>query len=232
MVKKEGIYSEKGDYHKNINKKWAYYPIFLSKMKFIDKFFESIPKSSKIVDAGCGEGFLVEKFRKKGYNIKGLDINYSSKYVQKGDISKIPFKNKSFDAVLCLEALQYLSTEKQKKAIFEMKRVLKDNGTLVITVPNLKHFAAYLYRLIKGKWKPTDSKTLPIGDKSANEYVKMFKEQRFKIIKRKGWLPTNFVICSLLISKFPDKLIWLYNILNKLAIPGLSYTNLLICKKK
>ena len=73
MERRRGIYSELGDYHKNIDKKWAYYPIFLSKMKFLDNFFKKIHKNHKILDAGCGEGFLVEKFRKKGYkNFSGI----------------------------------------------------------------------------------------------------------------------------------------------------------------
>jgi len=231
MKKRRGIYSELGDYHKNIDKKWAYYPIFLSKMKFLDEFFKDIPKKFNILDAGCGEGFLVEKFRSLGYkNFSGIDKNYSSKYVRKGEISRLPYNNKSFDVVLCLDSLQYLSFKNQEKAINEFRRVLKEKGTLIVTIPNLKHFAARLYRLIKGKWKPTDSKTFPIGDRAAGEYVNMLRENGFKIMERRGWFPTYFIICSLLIKKFPDKLVWLYNLINTFAIPGLSYINLIVCE--
>ena len=232
-MERKGIYSELGDYHKKINKKWAYYPVFLSKIKFLDEFFKDIPKEYRILDAGCGEGYLIEKFRKQGYkNFLGIDKNYSSKYVRKGDISKLPYKNKSFDVVLCLDSLQYMSFKNQERAIAEFKRVLKKDGTLIITIPNLKHFAARLYRLVKGKWKPTDSKTFPIGDRAAEEYVKIIKGNGFNVIKRKGWFPTYFIICSLLIKKFPDKLIWLYNFINLFAIPSFSYINLLVCKKQ
>ena len=231
MKKRRGIYSELGDYHKNIDKKWAYYPIFLSKMKFLDEFFKDIPKKFNILDAGCGEGFLVEKFRSLGYkNFSGIDKNYSSKYVRKGEISRLPYNNKSFDVVLCLDSLQYLSFKNQEKAINEFRRVLKEKGTLIVTIPNLKHFAARLYRLIKGKWKPTDSKTFPIGDRAAGEYVNMLRENGFKIMERRGWFPTYFIICSLLIKKFPDKLVWLYNLINTFTIPGLSYINLIVCE--
>ncbi len=232
MLRKEGIYSELGDYHKDIDKKWAYYPVFLSKMNFIDKFFLGIPKNYKILDAGCGEGFLVEKFRKQGYqNFYGIDKNYSSPYVRKHDISKLPYKDKSFNVVLCLETLQYLSFKNQEKAVNEIKRVLKDYGVAIITIPNQKHFAARIFHFIARKWRPTDSKTFPVGDRSAKDYISLIQNAEFKIIKRRGWFPTNFIISSLLIKKFPDKFLWLYKLINFFAIPDFSYINLLICKK-
>ncbi len=232
MLRKEGIYSRLGDYHKDIDKKWAYYPIFLSKMNFIDKFFKEIPKNYKILDAGCGEGLLVEKFRKQGYkNFYGIDKNYSSRYVKKSDVSKLSYKNKSFDIALCLETLQYLSFKSQEKALNEIKRVLKEDGTVIITIPNQKHFAARIFHFITRKWKPTDSKTFPIGDRSADDYISLLKSKGFKIIKRRGWFPTNFIVSSLLIKKFPDKFLWLYKLINFFAIPDFSYINLLICKK-
>ena len=43
-------------------------------------------KKCKILDVGCGEGVLVEKYRKEGYSIFGIDIDYSSEHVMKNDI--------------------------------------------------------------------------------------------------------------------------------------------------
>lgn len=56
------------------------------------------------------------------------------------DATKLPFKNNSFDLVLCFSTLDHISPkEKRQKAILEMKRVCKKNGHLVITVPNKLH---------------------------------------------------------------------------------------------
>lgn len=53
------------------------------------------------------------------------------------DATKLPFKNNSFDLVLCFSTLDHIpSKEKRQKAIFEMKRVCKKKGHVVITVPN------------------------------------------------------------------------------------------------
>ena len=71
-IERAGEYSVKGDYHKNVDKNWRYYPVYFFKMEYIDYFLKSIPKTAKILDLGCGEGFLVEKYRTAGYDIIGL----------------------------------------------------------------------------------------------------------------------------------------------------------------
>ena len=65
-----------------------------------------------------------------------------------GDILKLPFPAKSFDTIWCIAILHHLPTEKlREKALVEMKRVLKKNGVLMITVWNLlaqEKYAKYI----------------------------------------------------------------------------------------
>ena len=49
------------------------------------------------------------------------------------DATKLPFRNKVFDAVAFLDVLEHI--EKDSKAIKEARRVLKPGGVVVITVP-------------------------------------------------------------------------------------------------
>jgi SAM-dependent methyltransferase len=49
------------------------------------------------------------------------------------DITKIPFPSQKFDYVLCNHVLQDI--EDDRKAIMEMKRVLKSNGTIILSFP-------------------------------------------------------------------------------------------------
>lgn len=53
--------------------------------------------------------------------------------VQFGDITEIPFAAESFDSLICLEVLEYVSAP--DRAINEMYRVLRSGGTLVLSVP-------------------------------------------------------------------------------------------------
>lgn len=92
--KVSGEYKTKGEYHRKLDKNWKYLPVYLEKMRVMDEILRKA-KDAKILDAGCGEGLLVEKYRKRGFDILGLDINYSSKYVKKGDIKKMPFNFRS-----------------------------------------------------------------------------------------------------------------------------------------
>src|SRR3972149_4010751 len=48
--------------------------------------------------------------------------------------SKLPFKDESFDIVLCTEVIEHV--DDQSQAIEEMFRVIKEGGILVITSPN------------------------------------------------------------------------------------------------
>ena len=228
---KEGIYKKKGEYHRDIDKNWSYYPIYVYKINFIKKFFSDKKRGLKILDAGAGEGVIVEELLNKGFDVMGVDINYSSKYVKRGDFSKLEFKDKYFDYVLCLESLQYLKTKKQKNAIQEFHRVLKDDGKIILSLANKQHFFAKVLYFFTGNYLPTDSKTFPYGDKSIKEYI-TFLKNKFKIIYRKGIFPTNFILSCFLIKKYPKHMIWLFNIINKFAYPEWCFVNILICEKK
>lgn len=105
-------------------------------------------KKDKILDVGCGDGYYLYLLSNLGnFNLTGIDNNSSSLKAAKkqlgkkpiklikGDILKMPFKNKYFDKIICSEVLEHLDND--KKGLLEMKRVLKDNGVLCITVPHL-----------------------------------------------------------------------------------------------
>jgi SAM-dependent methyltransferase len=61
------------------------------------------------------------------------------------DITKIPVRDGSFDAVLCSEVLEHVVDP--VAALAELKRVLKPGGTLILTAPfcSMTHFAPYHY---------------------------------------------------------------------------------------
>ena len=95
---------------------------------------------SRVLDAGSGSGFYTSLARTKSKitldlsfeNAKATSKLPATKAV-KGDVQTLPFKEKSFDAVLCLEVLEHLKEDKQ--ALREIKRALKKDGQLVLSVP-------------------------------------------------------------------------------------------------
>lgn len=120
----------------------------------------SIAKSLKpesILDAGCGEGFTMDKLSKSKVGEKLEGIEYSKeailfgkklfpdlKFIQ-GSVYELPYKNSSFDIVICTEVLEHL--EQPTKALKEMLRVSKKY--LIISVPNEPFFM--LSNFLRGK---------------------------------------------------------------------------------
>jgi ubiquinone/menaquinone biosynthesis C-methylase UbiE len=102
----------------------------------------TMPKT--ILDAGCGEGFTLAKLQKEGIgkHLEGIDYsldainlgrkNHPSLSLKQGDIYKLPYKDNSFDLVICSEVLEHL--EYPKKALGEIKRVSK--RYCLLSVPN------------------------------------------------------------------------------------------------
>lgn len=228
----EGEYFIKGEYHKNIDKKWKYFPVYIEKMRFIRRRFNKINKKAKIIDLGCGEGILVDYYKRKGYDIIGLDYNYSSKNVKKGDITKLNIKDNSFDLILALDVIEHLNYDQQEKAILEIKRILKKDGKAILALPNLSHFASRISMLFTGKLIRTSSIARHKGDRPISEYINLLKKNDLNIISKKGIFPT-FLLISLLTWFFPDKVLPLHKIYNSiLAYPTFCFLVIIEFKKE
>ena len=190
-----------------------------------------IPKKSQVLDVGCGEGLPVEEFSSLGYDIIGLDQNYSSEFVLRGDIIKIPFSGRNFDVILCLDVIEHLSYENQEMAISEIRRVLKDDGVVILTIPNLAHFSSRLGFLLKGQLVRTASIKKHPGDRPIKEYLQLLKQEGFQIEQRKGLFPTLPLVFQI-IQRWPSRTVWLYALINRLfPYANFCFLNIVVAKK-
>ena len=130
------------------SKPLAWYRHFLERI-VINRYLEP---DKKILDVGCGNGRFFKLFRKKGYNICGIDYSkelikqakdiYSEELEIKLKVSestKLPYKDKSFDYVSIILILPHDDKETFQKSIMEAKRVLKPDGKIfIIDEPDTK----------------------------------------------------------------------------------------------
>lgn len=104
----------------------------------------SVPRASRVLDAGCGPGEMAAGLMRHGYEVWGLDIAEAmvrharercrSDRFRVGDIEHLPFRDNTFDAVVCLGVIEYLDMD--ELALREMWRVLKPGGSAVVSSPN------------------------------------------------------------------------------------------------
>ena len=85
-----------------------------------------------LLDIACGDNRLVKSYSGTG---KGVDIeNYNSVDLVVSDLTKLPIPDKSVDTVTIIASLNYF--DEPKKVLYETRRILRENGRLIITMPN------------------------------------------------------------------------------------------------
>jgi SAM-dependent methyltransferase len=108
----------------------------------------SLPENAKVLDVGCGKGFLLYEFAKLLPNaqVAGFDI---SSYAIDNAIPQIrdslfvhnahdpfPFSDNQFDLVISITTLHNLSIDKLKPALKETERVARDKYIVVESFRN------------------------------------------------------------------------------------------------
>jgi ubiquinone/menaquinone biosynthesis C-methylase UbiE len=104
-------------------------------------------KSDKILEVGCGEAYVLRKIKNGvvvGIDISDAALKYAKKRLKednnakilllRADAQKMPFKDNSFDKIICTELLEHVTNP--EKVIEEIARISKINGTIVLTIPN------------------------------------------------------------------------------------------------
>lgn len=231
MTERAGEYAERGDYHRHLSPEWEFYPTYLAKLDAVRKYLRALPDRTRVLDAGCGEGVLVDEFRSM-LAIEGVDAHYESDHVRRGSILALPFEAESFDRVLCLDVLEHLSFAEQPRALAEFRRVLVPRGELLVTVPNLAHLQSRLHFLVRGRLIRTANALKHPGDRPIAEYLELARRAGFSLTDRRGIFPTIPGLTHL-IHRSPQRLRPLHRAMTwLLPIPGWCFLNVLRFQKQ
>lgn len=96
----------------------------------------------KILDIGCGRGEIVWGCNRIDCYAVGIDISKASSLISKNfgivllaDVSHLPFCDNIFDGITFLEVIEHLNTQECYNCIWEIYRILKKGGRIVIETP-------------------------------------------------------------------------------------------------
>src|SRR5262245_51971601 len=228
---RSGEYAARGDYHRTLDPSWDYYPTYLAKMAAVRAYLDALPATTRVLDAGCGEGVLVDEYASR-LRIKGLDAHYGSERVTTGSLMALPFPDASYDRALCLDVLEHLAYEDQPRALSELARVLVPGGELLVSVPNLAHLQSRIHFLLRGRLIRTASEYKHPGDRPVGEYLQLAARAGFTLVSRRGIFPTVPVLTRL-VRQHPRSLAPLHRALTALLpVPGWCFLNLLTFRRR
>lgn len=116
----------------------------VNKRQLVLKFLDELNISkTRILEVGCGGGYLSSLLTQAGANVVATDIFiHATRSVKEKGVTKSltfdagqpwPFKNHSFKVVIMLDVLEHI--EDDISCLHEVRRVLSQDGIAVLTVP-------------------------------------------------------------------------------------------------
>ncbi len=118
---------------------------------------EKLKENWQVLELGCGTGYFTKELAKTNCKVIAVDIAFNlikeaKKIINKKNIYfvidnayQMNFKNKSFNAVIGSSVLHHLIID---EALREIYRVLKPNGIIVFTEPNMLNPQIFLQKNI------------------------------------------------------------------------------------
>lgn len=107
------------------------------------------PEKGNILDIGAGTGDFLKVAERQGWNVFGVEPNAQARGLAKSkklslEESTSSFEDSTFDVITMWHVLEHVPNLQTQ--IKELQRLLKNDGLLVIAVPNYKSFDADHYK--------------------------------------------------------------------------------------
>lgn len=112
----------------------------------------------KVLDLGCGHGDYSKRLKEIGFEVVAGDIDIS-RFRYRGeidfricDITKpLPFPDSSCDYILLMEVVEHLRNP--YSVLSEINRILKPDGRIIISTPNILNLKSRLRFLFEGAYE-------------------------------------------------------------------------------
>ena len=112
----------------------------------IGNIISTTSKGGYVLDVGCGNGIISMSLGRLGYQVRGIDVsektiataqqNNTLKNVtfEAIDAANLELPISAYDSIVCSEVLEHL--DQPSALLKELYQALKNNGKLLVTVPN------------------------------------------------------------------------------------------------
>jgi SAM-dependent methyltransferase len=110
-------------------------------------FARTFVESRRVLDVACGTGYGLALLHETRARVVGVDVAleaaraaraaHPEARVLAADGMKLPFADRSFEAVVSFETIEHL--EDRGRFLAELARVLQDDGLLILSTPNANH---------------------------------------------------------------------------------------------
>lgn len=119
---------------------------FMGRRAILSKMLESLalPQNSKILEVGCGTGGNLKMLAKYG-EVSAIEMDATAREIAAKKTNNlfdirsgycpddIPFHESQFDLICIFDVLEHI--EKDAETLISLKKLLKKNGRILITVP-------------------------------------------------------------------------------------------------
>lgn len=180
---------------------------FSQEIKRIKRF----KKEGRVLDIGCAIGSFMKMIHQEGFEPYGIDISsYAVDYIKNtygfpafvGFLSDISFDKKMFDLITMHHVLEHIPNPVEFLHD-DVRPILKDDGLLVVEVPN---FGSLESKINREEWE----------DLKPWEHLSQFTPKTLKLcIEKAGFRPKKIITYS----PHMHKLLWRYPQLLSLFLP-------------
>jgi ubiquinone/menaquinone biosynthesis C-methylase UbiE len=169
-----------------------------AEMRLVDRAFEFVPKSHRVLDVPCGGGRVALRLAKKGYSVSAADLSDSMIQiatetmaenkincpVEKQDVEKLTLPDRGFDTIISFRLFHHFpSPDIRSRVVKELCRVARKYVVL-------SYFSPYSATSVRNKLraamggKRSQKHTTPLS-----EVEGYFKNCGFKLVKDFAQMP-------------------------------------------
>jgi O-antigen biosynthesis protein len=113
-----------------------------------------------VLDCGCAEGVLGGRLRQRGCRVVGIEPHPTASEAAADRLDRVyrgtleeclpALEPGSFDCAICADVLEHLVDP--RRVLVDLFRVVREGGTLVCSVPNVRHLGVLVNLVVRGRW--------------------------------------------------------------------------------